>query len=241
MKMKKLAITLLCLFVVTAMKADDDDTYQMEMGGVLGLDFYMGDTNKTPFRHTSAMGGFIVRRMFNPRMAIKGDLTMGHLTGNTKGYYIPLSAGTPSPASGVPVSFNFKRNVLDLGAQFEFNFWGFGKDESYKGNSRITPYAVAGAGLTLVTGGGGGTNFGMNFPVGVGVKYKLKKRINIGAEWTFRFTTTDALDTSKGWKQLNQPYAIESSGLKNKDCYSYLMFFITYEMLPKCKTCHNND
>ena len=222
-------------------KAQDDDTYQMEMGGALGLDFYMGDANKTPFRHSSVMGGFIVRRMFNPRMALKGDLTMGHLTGNTKGRYIPQIAGILTPAGGVPVSFNFKRNVIDLGAQFEFNFWGFGMKESFSENSRITPYALAGAGLTLVTGGGGGTKLGLNLPVGLGVKYKLKKRVNLGAEWTFRFTTTDALDTAKGWKQLNQPYAIKSSGLKNKDCYSYLMFFVTYEMLPKCKTCHNND
>ena len=191
-------------------KAQDDDTYQMEMGGALGLDFYMGDANKTPFRHSSVMGGFIVRRMFNPRMALKGDLTMGHLTGNTKGRYIPQNAGSPTPAGGVPVSFNFKRNVIDLGAQFEFNFWGFGMKESFSENSRITPYALAGAGLTLVTGGGGGTKLGLNLPVGLGVKYKLKKRVNLGAEWTFRFTTTDALDTAKGWKQLNQPYAIKS-------------------------------
>ena len=224
------------------MVAQDEDVYKMEIGPALGVDFYMGDANSTPFRHTNVMGGFVMRRMFNPRMAIKTDLAMGHLTGNTKGEYIPISAGTPTAASGVPASFNFKRNVLDLGAQFEMNFWGFGmKSESYMGMSRITPYAVVGAGLTLVTGGGGGTKLGVNFPVGVGVKYKLKKRVNIGAEWTFRFTTTDALDTAKGWRQLNQPYSIKSSGLKNKDCYSFLMCFITYEIMPKCKTCHNND
>ena len=222
--------------------AQDEDVYKMELGGALGVDFYMGDANSTPFRHTSAMGGVIMRRMFNPRMALKADLAMGHLTGNTKGRYIPASAGTPVPSGGLPVSFNFKRNVLDLGAQFEFNFWGFGmKNESYLGNSRITPYVLAGAGLTLVTGGGGGTKVALNLPIGLGVKYKVKKRVNIGAEWTFRFTTTDALDTAKGWRQLNQPYSILSSGLKNKDCYSFLMFFVTYEMLPKCKTCHNND
>ena len=231
-------LTLLTTFTA---KAQDDDIYQMEMGGALGLDFYLGDASKTPFKHSSAMGGFIVRRIFNPRMVLKGDLTVGHLAGNTKGYFIPQDAGSQTPEGGVPVSFNFKRNVVDLGAQFEFNFWGYSMGRAYMGNSRITPYALAGAGLTLVGGGGGGTKVALNCPVGVGVKYKMKPRLNVGAEWTFRFTTTDALDTAKEWKQLNQPYAIESSGFKNKDCYSFLMLFITYDMFPKCKTCHNND
>ena len=239
--MKRQTIILLCLFAaLTAGAQDEEDEYQMELGAALGLDFYLGDANKTPFRHTSAMGGFVGRWLINPRMALKGDLTMGHLSGNTKGYYFPLDAGSKTPEGGVPVNFKFKRNVIDLGGQFEFNFWGFSMGEAYNGNSRITPYALAGIGLTLATGGGGGTKLALNCPVGVGVKYKLKPRLNIGAEWTFRFTTTDALDMSKEWKQLSMPYAIQSSGLKNKDCYSFLMFYITYEMLPKCKTCHNN-
>lgn len=239
--MKRLPVITCCLMLAFGAKAQDEDVYRMEMGGALGLDFYLGDANKTPFRHSSAMGGFVVRRMFNPRMALKGNLTVGHLTGNSKGYYIPSDAGSQTPEGGLPVYAKFKRNVFDLGAQFEFNFWGFRIGETYNGNSRITPYALLGAGLTLATGSGGGTKLALNCPVGVGVKYKLKPRVNVGAEWTFRFTTTDALDVSKETAQLNQPYAIESSGFKNKDCYSYLMLFITYEMWPKCKTCHNND
>lgn len=236
-----MTIILACMLVTFTGRAQDEDEYQMEIGGALGLDFYLGDANKTPFKHSSVMGGFLMRRMFNPRMALKANLAMGHLTGNTKGYFIPEDASIHSPQGGVPVNFSFKRNVLDLGAQFEFNFWGYSMSEAYKGNSRITPYAVAGIGLTLVTGGGAGVNAGLNCPVGVGVKWKVKPRLNVGAEWTFRFTTTDALDTSGEWKQLDQPYAIESSGLKNKDCYSFLMLFLTYDIMPKCKACHNND
>ncbi len=238
--MRRTLIFLCCLTSALCAKAQEDE-YQMEMGAAMGLDFYMGDANKTPFKHSSVMGGFIVRKLFNPRMALKADLTMGHLTGNSKGYFIPTNASSMSPAGGTPVSVKFKRNVVDLGAQFEFNFWGFSMSEAYKGNSRITPYALAGAGLTLVTGGGGGTKVALNCPVGIGVKYKLNPRLNLGAEWTFRFTTSDALDVSKEQKQLSQPFAIKSSGLKNKDCYSYLMFFVTYDMFAKCKTCHNNN
>ena len=102
----------MCLAATLTMGAQDEDEYQMEMGGALGLDFYMGDANKTPFKHSSAMGGFIVRKLFNPRMALKGDLTIGHLTGNTKGYFIPQDAGSKTAEGGIPVSFKFKRNEL---------------------------------------------------------------------------------------------------------------------------------
>ncbi len=239
--MKKLLLILCCLLTTSTSKAQDEEVYQMEMGGALGLDFYLGDANKTPFRHSSVMGGYIVRKIFNPRMALKGNLTFGHIHGNTNGYFIPENAASQTAAGGVPVSVKFKRNILDLGAQFEFNFWGFSMGEAYKGNSRFTPYVLAGVGLTLAMGGGGGTKGGLNLPVGVGVKYKLKPRLNVGAEWSFRFTTTDYLDVNETQRQLKQPYAIKSSGFKNKDCYSYLMFFVTYDMFPKCKTCHNND
>ena len=231
----------MCLLTTFVAKADDDEVYQMEMGGGAGLDFYMGDANKRPFRHSSLMAAYLVRRILNPRMAVKGNLAFGHIHGNTKGLFIPTDASSQTTAGGVPVDFKFKRNIFDIGAQFEFNFWGYSIGEAFRGNSRITPYVLAGVGLTLATGGGGGANVALNCPVGLGVKYKVSKRLNLGAEWTFRFTTTDYLDVNRYHRQLNQPYGIHSSGFKNKDCYSFLTFFVTYDMMPKCKTCHNND
>ena len=220
-------------------RAQDDEEYQMEIGGAAGVDFYLGDANKTPFSHSSVMGGFLMRRMFNPRMALKANLAMGHLAGNTKGYFFPEDAGSHSPQGGVPVSFKFKRNVLDLGAQFEFNFWGYSMGEAYKGNSRITPYILAGAGLTIGMGGGAPACGGLNIPVGIGVKYKVKPRINIGFEWTMRFSTTDKLDATPEGTQLKDPYGVESKFFKNRDSYSFAMFFITYDMFPKYRKCNN--
>lgn len=213
--------------------------YQMEMGAGAGACFYLGDANSKPYAHTSAMGGFIVRKIFNPRMCVKGNLAMGHLSGNSKGIYIPTDPESKTPEGGEPTQVSFQRNVLDLGAQFEMNFWGFGTGEGYKGNSRITPYALAGMGFTLAPGGGG-TAFGLNLPVGVGVKYKLKPRLNVGLEWTMRFTTSDALDvSSKTGTSLSAPYGIHSIGLKNKDCYSFTMVYLTYDMCPKYRKCNN--
>ncbi len=175
------------------------------------------------------MAAFTLRRNFNPRMALKMNLAYGNYRGTTEGYYLPAEPG--STAQATDISFN--GNVVDLGAQFELNFWGYGIGPSYKKLSRITPYAILGFGVTV--GGAGETGFGVNFPVGVGVKYKVKPRLNLIWEWTHRFSTIDKLDGVR----LSDPYYIESSGLKNKDTYSFFMFTLTYDISPKYRLCNN--
>lgn len=238
MHTRLLLLTLLTLPTL-GLGAQNDVEYQMEMGGGAGASFYIGDVNSKPFYHTSGMGAFVVRRVFNPRMVLKGDLAFGHVGGNTGTRFIPQDADSKTPEGGQPVSYKFGRNVVDLGAQFELNFWGYGMGQGYKGYSRLTPYAVIGAGLTLATGSGGGTKFAFNLPVGMGVKYKVRPRVNVGAEWTVRFTTTDALDVTKANRQLSDPYHMQSKGFKNKDAYSFFMLFLTYDMCPKYRKCNN--
>ena len=82
--------------------------------------------------------------------------------------------------------------------------------------------------------------FTVNFPIGGGVKYKIAHRINIGCEFTMRFSLSDKLDvTNKEGLQLNDPYRIKSQGWKNKDSYSYTVFFVTYDLFSRCKECNN--
>lgn len=204
--------------------------YRWDIGGGLGLCYYLGDVNSTPFSGSSIMTAFTARRNFNPRMSLKMNLAYGRYGGNSEGYYLPEAPG--STTQGMDVEFG--GNVVDFGAQFEMNFWGFGLGPGYKKLSRITPYAILGIGATVgITDDG--TSFGANFPVGLGVKYKLKPRLNLIFEWTHRFTTIDKLDGAR----LSDPYYIESSGLKNKDTYSFFMFTLTYDISPKLRLCNN--
>lgn len=235
--MKVWYIIILCLALPLMGRAQELE-YEVELGGGLGTCFYTGDVNSVPFKHTSAMGGVIARRILNPRMAVKGNLAMGHIYGDSKGFYIPADATSLTQEGGTQTTVSFKRNLLDLGAQFEINFWGYGLEGGYKEHSAITPYATMGLGLTLAFNGP--ANLALNAPIGLGVKYKFKPRLNVGAEWTMRFTTSDKLDVnSEKTAQLNQPYGIQSSGFKNKDCYSFLMFFVTYDLCPKYRKCNN--
>lgn len=232
-------LTAALLLVLCAATNAQETEYKMELGAGAGTCFYLGDANSTPFAHLGLMGGAVARRIFNPRMCVKANLAIGHISGSSDGRFVPSDPTAAAPEGGLPAKVGFSRNVLDIGAQFEMNFWGYGTGEGYKGNSRITPYVLAGVGLAVGMGGGASPCAGLCLPVGVGVKYKARKRMNIGLEWTARFTTSDRLDAAPGRTQLDSPYGIESSGLKNKDCYSYFMFYVTYDMCPKLRRCNN--
>lgn len=233
-------IMILLLMLGTLMTQAQELEYKAEVGGMIGLCSYLGDVNSNPMKSPSYMVGALVRRNFNQRMVIKGNLAMGRVGGNSSGRYIPVDAGSKTPEGGLPMeTIHFGRSVLDLGAQFEFNFWGYGTGTGYKGNSPVTPYALLGLGATLVTGGGAKASGALNMPVGLGLKYKVRPRINVGLEWTFRFSTTDALDTKKGYTQLDNPYHTGNTMLKNKDCYSFLNLFMSYDICPKYRKCNN--
>ena len=192
--MKKVLVILFLLWLGFPWEGKaQDDVYRMELGGGVGGCFYLGDANSKPFAHLGAMGSVVARYIFNPRMAIKGNLA----------------------------------------------FWGYGIGRGYEGYSRITPYMLIGAGLTLAPKPVQ-TDAGFNIPVGVGVKFKVRPRLNIGFEWSMRFTTTDRLDVSNmDGVILHDPYGVKSGGFKNKDCYSFTMLSVTYDLFPKCVNCNN--
>lgn len=232
-------LLLLCLLPNRLQAQAEELEYKMDLGAAIGTCFYLGDANSTPYAHMSIMGGLMARRILNPRMAVKMNIAMGHLNGTMDGF-IPVDPLSGNIEGGVPTKVDFSRNVLDIGAQFEMNFWGFGLGGGYKDLKRITPYALAGIGMTIGMGGGASACGALCLPVGVGVKYKLKPRLNIGFEWTMRFTTSDRLDaTPEGTTQLAHPYGIKSVGLKNKDCYNFTMVYLTYEIMPKLRKCNN--
>ncbi|MBR6699501.1 MAG: outer membrane beta-barrel protein [Bacteroidaceae bacterium] len=228
--MKRLLIIMLLVGGIRGAVAQEILEYRWDIGGGLGLCYYLGDVNRTPFSGSSVMTAFTLRRNFNPRMSLKANLAYGRYSGTSKGYYLPEASG--STQQSVDVAFG--GNVVDLGVQFELNFWGYGMGPGYKKLSRITPYAILGVGATVGINDGA-NSFGANFPVGAGVKYKVKPRLNLIFEWTHRFTTIDKLDGVR----LSDPYYIESSGLKNKDTYSFFMFTLTYDISPKYRLCNN--
>ena len=121
----------------------------------------------------------------------------------------------------------------------EFNFFPYSDKFAYSNARRFTPYIFMGLGVTVAPGSGK-TFAGPNIPLGIGLKYKVKNRINLGCEFSFRKLFGDGLDvTDDSNAFLDDPYHMKGSFLKNKDWYSFLLFTVTWDFGPRCRTCNN--
>lgn len=226
--MRKILLAAVLMFVSLGAKAQDEYEYRMEIGAGVGMVSYEGDFNGSILKNMRPSASFILRRVFNPYMALKLDYTYGTLAGSSadvKTWY-PELADNP---------VEFKNIVMDLGLSFEYNFWPYGTGREYRGAKRITPFVFLGIGGTYADTKGGSV-FTANIPIGLGVKYKIAKRLNLGLEWAAHFSLSDKLDG------VEDPYGIESKGLfKNTDCYSMLKLTLTYSFMAKCKICNKDD
>lgn len=203
--------------------------YKYEIGGMAGGAYYMGDANKNAFfKGLNPALGAVFRYNANFRWAVKADLLWGRISGSTAG----LDNVFPDNAQ---VSFN--RNLIELGGQMEFNFFPYSDKFAYANAKRFSPYVLLGLGMTVAPGNGS-TMASVNVPLGVGVKYKLKNRINLGCEFSFRKLFGDNLE---GNAVLDNPYGIKSSFLKNKDWYSLLLLSVTWDFGPRNRPCNNKN
>ena len=221
---------LLALLLATALpaSAQSDYEYRMEIGAGVGLVAYEGDFNGNITHGMQPMASAVLRRTFNPYMALRFAAAYGKLKGSSKNVktYMPEYVDTP---------YEFANSLVDVSATYEYNFWPYGTWHDYRGAQRLTPFIFAGLGATYASGSGNNV-FTANVPLGVGVKYKVATRLNLGIEWAMHFSMNDNLDGVK------DPYGIQSTGMfKNTDCYSMLQLTLTYSLMPKCRTCHNDD
>ena len=227
-------ITLLVVCLINSsicLKAQDD--YKFEIGGMAGTSFYMGDANKTKLYQSPGLsGGVVFRYNKDLRWSIKNNFVIGKVSGDTR------NSGNKYPF-GYETSFS--RMFYEIGSQLEFNFFNYSDKFGYLGAKRISPYVFVGVGLTL--GSGQKTFIDANIPLGIGVKYKLKDRLNIGFEFSFRKLFSDSFDYTKENNELNldAPYKIKSGAFKNNDWYSLTMFSVTWDFgLRECP-CLNID
>lgn len=217
------------LGLVGGVRADGLE-YRYELGAMVGGNSYYGDANyNSPWDNMNIMGGIVGRYNINPRMAVKGNLAVARISGTTSGNDNRFPGG----------DVDFSRTIYDVGAQFECHFFAYGDGSGYKKTHRLVPYIFAGVGMTYAPKPADHV-FTPNIPLGIGVKYKVAPRLNLGCELSFRLTFSDKLDvTNETAPVLDDPYGIESGFLKNKDCYSWLSFSVTYDLSPKYRKCNN--
>ena len=226
--MRKMLTIGLLMAAVTALHAQDENEYRMEIGAGAAVVSYEGDLNGSIVKNMQPMGTVLWRFNISPHMGLKANVSYGKLKGDSRDvttYYPYLQAS--------PVSFS--HSLIDVGVTYEYNFWPYGTGRDYRGAKRCTPFVFGGVGATHVSGGPEKV-FTANIPLGVGVKYKLADRLNLGIEWAAHFTLSDKLDG------IVDPYGVKSTGIfKNKDAYSALQVTLTYSFMARCRTCHNAD
>lgn len=232
--MKKLFRNITLAFIVTfaafissnETKAQTD--YKFDIGGGGGMSGYLGDANTSNlFGNPSWNVEALFRYIFNPRLALKTNLTVGGLRGNS------ADMENLFPQEN---TFEFSTTFYEVGEMFEFNFFNYGIGERYRKLKRISPYVTAGVGFVVWTVDGK-SGFTVDIPFGVGVKYKLKERLNIGAELLMKKTLSDKIDGD----DLKDPYQIKSSFMKNTDWISTLTFTISYEFGERCRACNYKE
>ena len=227
---KRLIFTFAILHIGTllnpAFAQQDEVVYRLELGAGAGAGF-----NVTDLKGKAGLSGSLIARFpLNPRMAVKTELGYMQVKGTTDGKseFFPAN---PSQSSAERLSYSVSSGLYDLSALYELHFLPYGYERGYQGYCRLVPYIQAGFGFVY---GAAGKAFSAQVPIGAGVKYKVGPRLNLGLDWTFRFSLTDKIDG------LEAPLGIKSSGFSNKDHYSTLRITLTYDLNPRCPTCNRD-
>ena len=225
--MRKLLFILCAFFALEASAQQNEElVYRLELGGGVGMNFNFTDVEDK----SGVAAGLIARFPFNPRMALKTQLSYNTVKGSTTN----MQAFYPSNPNGVSadrLNYSVSSAVYDLSALYELHFLPYGYRQDYRGHFRLVPYLQMGFGLAY---GAAGKAFTANIPLGAGLKYKAGPRLNLGLDYQVHFSLSDKLDG------LEAPLGIESSLFRNKDIYSSLMLTLTYDLNPKCPTCNRD-
>ena len=118
MTFRRSLCTLILLITAVAAFAQWEDEYRMEIGGGVGMMSYEGDYNGSITSNMEPMGSVLLRRVFNPYMALAATVSYGKLKGSLR------DVATYYPEQqNLPVSFS--NQLADLGVRYEYNFWPY--------------------------------------------------------------------------------------------------------------------
>ena len=181
---------------------------------------YSGELSQDPvtLKETHPAGGAFLRYNLNPKWTIKGNCYYGEISGND-------SNGTSAKHKARGLSFISP--ILDIGANVEYNFFGFeaggrknhfspyifaglsvfhfNPQAYYAANSReqgsyiaLQPLGTEAQGTTYNNGQDKYNLTQISIPFGIGVKLNVYENYNVGFELGWRKTFTDYLDDVSG-------------------------------------------
>jgi hypothetical protein len=230
--MKKLLLFFLVVFLLS--KAFSQPSIDIGLFG--GVGSYIGDVSKISFTKSvnPAYGGF-VRYNFNPRYGLRFNVVDGQIGASGKAEYYNSSSSNDGPELITNGNYSFKKNVLDVSLNFEWNYL------KYIVGEKTTPWSTflyGGIGVQTykyngVQDGTSGTVITPTIPFGLGFKFNLSKRWGFGLEGGMRKTFSDKLDN------LDDPLSYQSGdqmikytdSSHNNDWTTYVGIHLVYKLI----------
>lgn len=206
-----------------------------EAGIQLGTFVYQGELTSKFYGYTRNLKPAVnlhASKYLNDYFAVRGSAWLGKVAAN-EGVYT-------TPEWHQYRNFKFSTALTELSGLIVFNPYG---NDNAKAVSRVSPYFLAGAGVTFINTKRDYSGFNTTYfdvksvaaqslaadtvktlptmitvlPIGAGIKYMLSSRIALNAEATYRFTSTDYLD---GFKH--------NDSKNNRDSYYGISLGINY-------------
>ena len=265
---KHFLVTLIVLMFGQFLAPKAAHSQVIEVGGSVGLSYYMGDINPSkPFNQSQLGWGALVRYYSDTRWAFRLAYSNLQLNGSDK-------ASGYRPERGL----SFNDNVNDVALIAEFNFFDY-----FTGSKRhgLSPYLFGGISVlnfnpkaedgtalcNILTdvdydgsipsdGDAKYSKFAVSIPFGVGVKYSLGSKLGVALEWRWDYAFTDWLDDCHAYyPTVNNEYSdptnftgnsgetyIQRGNKYNNDWYGYLNFSLVYKfVLPGGTDCNARD
>ncbi len=195
-----------------------------DIGMFGGTTYYLGDLNPVyVFSSPRYSIGPILRYNFNNRLSLRGHAIYAKIAGADRGENENITKRL------YPVSFS--TNIVNVGAQFEFNFFQYESNDNPGG---WTPYIFGGLGYSLmissdVVNSGISPNSHITLPFGVGMKLNLTRRLSSGIEWSHHKTFTSRIDGVVS--------PLGETIISHNDWYSFFGLFITYKFFKFAADC----
>ena len=265
---KHFLVTLIVLMFGQFLAPKAAHSQVIEVGGSVGLSYYMGDINPSkPFNQSQLGWGALVRYYSDTRWAFRLAYSNLQLNGSDK-------ASGYRPERGL----SFNDNVNDVALIAEFNFFDY-----FTGSKRhgLSPYLFGGISVlnfnpkaedgtalcNILTdvdydgsipsdGDAKYRKFAVSIPFGVGVKYSLGSKLGVALEWRWDYAFTDWIDDCHAYyPTVNNEYSdptnftgnsgetyIQRGNKYNNDWYGYLNFSLVYKfVLPGGTDCNARD
>ncbi len=215
----------LMLAAVVLLSAPALGQRRMDIGIMTGVAWYQGDISTIVPQPTvipPAIGP-ILRMNFNQRQSLRAHAVFYKLGGSGE-----ILDG---------IAKDFQSSFVDLGLDFEFNWWNY---KTAWRKTKFSPYVSLGLGYSINYTGESVSH--MYIPFGGGLKANMGKRLSGGLEISMRKTFTDRIDgvTNLGGEAVESP-------IGNNDWYFFTGLFVSYKIFEYREDCpaygskHNNS